>query len=65
MTIPLPPIRTPGKWLTGDKLTYVEFFAYEMLDHARILLGEDILGKELRQVYNSLFFAGCKRCHFL
>lgn len=29
--------------MVGDKLTYVDFIAYENIDQARLLLGEDIL----------------------
>ena len=30
--------KTPGKWLTGDKLTWVDFQAYEYLDQAQKLV---------------------------
>ena len=38
-----------GKWLTGDKLTYVDFIAYETLENCRLLLpGEQILTPKLK-----------------
>ena len=37
-----------GKWLTGNKLTYVDFLAYELLDHTRILLS-GVEGRRLNQ----------------
>ena len=32
-----------GSWTIGDKLTYVDFMAYEFLDQSRLMLGMDIL----------------------
>lgn len=35
----------PGKWLTGDKLSYVDFLAYEIFDWYRELVPNDSLKK--------------------
>lgn len=38
----------PGKWFTGDKLSYIDFLAYEILDWYRELVDVDCLKKHAK-----------------
>ena len=42
------------KWLTGDRLSYVDFLAYEYLDWYRILLNEETVYDEGVTKYSNL-----------